>query len=63
MKSFKLISALLSALIVIGSVAGPALAGANKAGKGVVRTVVHFPAGGPGGQNSGACFWGVSYTQ
>src|SRR6202011_1193234 len=26
-------------------------------------TVVHFPAGGPGGQDSHTCFWGVSYTQ
>jgi hypothetical protein len=27
------------------------------------RTVVHFPANGPGGQDSHTCFWGVAYTQ
>jgi hypothetical protein len=60
MKSFKLIGALLGALIVIGALAGPALAGAGNV---PVRTVVHFPANGPGGQASGTCFWGTSYTQ
>jgi hypothetical protein len=63
MKSFKLVGALLSALIVIGVLAGSALAGNAKPGNAAVRTVVHFPAGGPGGQNSHMCFWGVSYTQ
>jgi len=63
MKSSKLIGALLGALIVIGALASSALAGAAKTGKTAVRTVVHFPANGPGGQNSGTCFWGISYTQ
>jgi hypothetical protein len=63
MKSFKLIGALLGALIMIGAVAGSALASATKAGKAATRTVVHFPANGPGGQASGTCFWGTSYTQ
>jgi hypothetical protein len=63
MKSFKLIGALLGALIMIGGVAGSALASASKDGKAAVRTVVHFPANGPGGQASGTCFWGTSYTQ
>jgi hypothetical protein len=60
MKSFKLAGALLAALVTIGSLAGTAFAGGSKA---PVRTVVHFPADGPGGQASGACFWGTSYTQ
>jgi hypothetical protein len=63
MKSFKLIGALLGALIMIGAIAGSALASASKPGKTAVRTVVHFPPNGPGGQASGTCFWGTSYTQ
>jgi hypothetical protein len=63
MKSFKLAGALLGALILVGALAGSALAGATRTGKSAVRTVVHFPAGGPGGENSHTCFWGVSYTQ
>jgi hypothetical protein len=63
MKSFKLVGALIGALIVIGALAGNALAGAAKAGKTAARTVVHFPAHGPGGEKSGKCFWGTSYTQ
>jgi hypothetical protein len=63
MKSFKLIGALLGALILIGAVASSALASASNASNGAVRTVVNWPASGPGGQDSGACFWGTSYTQ
>lgn len=63
MKSFKLVGALVSALIMIGALAGTAFAGAARAGKAGVRTVVHFPANGPGGQDSHTCFWGTSYTQ
>jgi hypothetical protein len=63
MKSIKLVGALFSALIMIGALAAASVAGAATAGKPAVRTVVHFPANGPGGQNSHACFWGVSYTQ
>jgi hypothetical protein len=62
MKSLK-ITALLGVLIVLGSVAGTAMAGPTRAGKTAVRTVVHFPVNGPGGQKSGTCFWGTSYTQ
>jgi len=63
MKSFRLIGALLGALVMVGALAGSALAGATKTGKGAVRTVVHFPVNGPGGEASGTCFWGTSYTQ
>jgi hypothetical protein len=63
MKSFKLVTALLSALITIGALAGASFAAATKVGTPAARTVVHFPAHGPGGQNSHMCFWGVSYTQ
>ena len=63
MKSFKLLGALLGALIMVGTFAGAALAGAHKSGKAAIRTVVHFPVNGPGGQASGSCFWGTSYTQ
>ena len=63
MKSFKLIGVLLGALVMAGALAGSALAGAARMGTTAVRTVVHFPANGPGGQDSHACFWGVSYTQ
>ncbi len=63
MKSFKLIGVLLGALVMAGALAGSALAGAAKTGKTAVRTVVHFPVNGPGGEASGKCFWGTSYTQ
>jgi hypothetical protein len=63
MKSFKLIGVLLGALIMIGALAGSALANASKTGKSAGRTVVNWPASGPGGQDSGTCFWGTSYTQ
>jgi hypothetical protein len=63
MKSFKPVGALVSALIMFGALAGASVASAAKAGAPAVRSVVHFPAHGPGGQNSHACFWGVSYTQ
>jgi hypothetical protein len=63
MKSFKLIGALVGALIMIAGLAGSALAGTGNASKAAVRTVVHFPANGPGGEASGKCFWGTSYTQ
>ena len=63
MKFFKLIGVLLGAPVLIGALAGSALAGAAKAGRSAVRTVVHFPANGPGGQASNTCFWGTSYTQ
>jgi hypothetical protein len=63
MKSFKPVGALVSVLIMFGALAGASVASAAKAGTPAVRSVVHFPARGPGGQNSHACFWGVSYTQ
>jgi hypothetical protein len=63
MKSFKPVGALVGALIMFGALAGASVAGAATAGKPAVRSVVHFPSRGPGGQNSHACFWGVSYTQ
>ena len=63
MKFFKLIGVLLGALVLIGALAGSALAGAAKTGRSAVRTVVHFPANGPGGQASNTCFWGTSYTE
>jgi hypothetical protein len=63
MKSLKLVGSLVSALMLIGALAGSALAGAATTGAAPVRTVVHFPAHGPGGVNSHTCFWGVSYTQ
>jgi hypothetical protein len=62
MKSFKLAGASLGALAIAGALAGTALAGAT-APHPAARAVVHFPANGPGGQNSHQCFWGVSYTQ
>src|SRR5947209_7619679 len=63
MHTRKSIVALLGALIAIASLAGTAMAGALKAHRSATRTVVHFPANGPGGENSGMCFWGTSYTQ
>jgi hypothetical protein len=63
MKSSKLIGVLLGALVMVGALAGSALAGVTKTGKAAVRTVVHFPVNGPGGEASGTCFWGTSYTQ
>jgi hypothetical protein len=63
MKSFRLIGVLLGALVMVGALTGSALAAAAKTGKTAVRTVVHFPVNGPGGEASGTCFWGTSYTQ
>jgi hypothetical protein len=63
MKFFKLTGVLLGALVLVGALAGSALAGAAKTGRSAVRTVVHFPANGPGGQASNTCFWGTSYTE
>jgi hypothetical protein len=62
MKSLKLASASLGALAIAGALAGTALASA-KLPNPSARTVVYFPANGPGGQASGTCFWGTSYTQ
>jgi hypothetical protein len=62
-KSFSMIGVLLGALIMVGSLAGSALAGAANTSRTAARTVVHFPVNGPGGQNSHSCFWGTSYTQ
>jgi hypothetical protein len=63
MKKLRLAGALVSACVIAGLPAGTALAGAHKTAKTPVRTVVHFPVNGPGGQASGTCFWGTSYTQ
>jgi hypothetical protein len=63
MKSLKLVGSLVSALMLIGALAGSALAGGATPGKAPVRTLVRWPAAGPGGQASGTCFWGTSYTQ
>jgi hypothetical protein len=46
--------AVLGSLLAIGGAAVAATQG---------RTVVQFPANGPGGQNSHTCFWGTAYTQ
>lgn len=62
-KSFSMIGVLLGALIMVGSLAGSALAGAANTSRTAARTVVRFPVNGPGGQNSHSCFWGTSYTQ
>jgi hypothetical protein len=62
MKPIRLAGALFSALIIAAALAGSALAGGTTSGP-AARTVVHFPVNGPGGQNSGTCFWGMSYTQ
>jgi hypothetical protein len=63
MKKFRLAGALLSACVIAGPLAGTALAGGPNSSRTSTRTVVHWPAGGPGGQASGTCFWGTSYTQ
>jgi hypothetical protein len=63
MKKLRLAGALVSACVIAGLLAGTALAGAHKVAKTSARTVVHFPVNGPGGQASGTCFWGTSYTQ
>ena len=62
MKTFKLAGALLGALILVGSLAGAALAHAAKHGTAAVRTVATIPTTLPG-VNSTSCFWGQSYTE
>ncbi len=63
MKFLKLTGVLLGALIMLGALAGSALAGGAGTGRAAARTVVHFPTKGPGGEASHTCFWGTSYTQ
>src|SRR5271167_5157099 len=62
MKTVKLAGALLGALILVGSLAGAALAHAAKHSAATVRVVATIPAT-LGGVNSTACFWGQSYAE
>ncbi|MGZ4325590.1 MAG: hypothetical protein ACXVV5_26455 [Solirubrobacteraceae bacterium] len=62
MRTFRLVGALLVALIALGLIAAGVLARSGKSA-GPPRILVHFPVNGPGGVNSHTCFWGLSYTQ
>ena len=63
MRKSRLIGAAAAALTTVAATSGVAAAQHVAATHGSKRAVVHFPAGGPGGQDSHTCFWGVSYTQ
>jgi hypothetical protein len=51
----------IAAVGAISALSGVAAAAPASSGSG--RVVAHFPANGPGGQDSHTCFWGTSYTQ
>ena len=61
MRSSRLAAGAIAAVGAIGALGG--LAGIASATQGSGRVVAHFPANGPGGQDSHTCFWGTSYTQ
>ncbi len=63
MRKSRLIGAALVALSTVAATGGVAAARHDAAPGSSKRVVVHFPANGPGGQNSHTCFWGVAYTQ
>jgi hypothetical protein len=63
MRKSRWIGATVAAAGTLAAMSGVAAAAQLPAAKSSERTVVHFPANGPGGQNSHTCFWGTSYTQ
>jgi hypothetical protein len=58
MRTPRLISATVAAVSAIAAATGGVALAASPS-----HPVAHFPANGPGGADSHACFWGVSYTQ
>ena len=63
MRTSRWIGATVAAAGTLAAMSGAAAAGQLPAAKSSGRAVVHFPANGPGGQDSHTCFWGTSYTQ
>ncbi len=63
MRKSRWIGATVAAAGTLAAITGVAAAGTLPAARSSDRTVVHFPANGPGGQDSHTCFWGTSYTQ
>jgi hypothetical protein len=63
MRKSRWIGATVAAAGTLAAMSGVAAAGQLPVAKGSGRTVAHFPAHGPGGQDSHTCFWGTSYTQ
>src|SRR6476469_7293468 len=63
MRKSKWIVATVAAAGTLAAMGGVAAAGQLPAVKSSERAVAHFPAHGPGGQDSDTCFWGTSYTQ
>jgi hypothetical protein len=61
MRSSRLAAGAIAVLGAVGALGGVAAAASAAQSSG--RVVVHFPANGPGGQDSHTCFWGTSYTQ